>query len=135
MGSYPAEAVLFYIPQLVQATRYDDLGYVKEFVKKISKESNLVAHQLIWNIQTNMYMDEDGREKDPVMYDKLLPLMNAIVDGFSGDAKLFYEREFDFFKRVTSVSGKIKDYPKGQARKSACVKALQEIAVCIFTYV
>lgn len=55
--------------------RYDDLGYVKEFVKKISKESNLVAHQLIWNIQTNMYRDEDGNEKDPVMYDKLLPLM------------------------------------------------------------
>ncbi len=75
LDSYPAEAVLFYIPQLVQATRYDDLGYVKEFVKKISKESNLVAHQLIWNIQTNMYKDEDGKEKDPVMYDKLLPLM------------------------------------------------------------
>ena len=47
--------MLFYIPQLVQATRYDDLGYVKEFIKKISKESNLVAHQLIWNIQTNMF--------------------------------------------------------------------------------
>ena len=55
LASYPADAVLFYIPQLVQATRYDDLGYVKEFIKKISKESNLVAHQLIWNIQTNMF--------------------------------------------------------------------------------
>ncbi len=58
-----------------------------------------------------------------------LSLRNAIVDGFSGDAKKFYEREFDFFKKVTSVSGKIKDYPKGQARKAACVKALQEIEV------
>ena len=48
---------------------------MKEFVKKISKESSLVAHQLIWNIQTNMYRDEDGKEKDPVMYEKLLPLM------------------------------------------------------------
>ena len=60
---------------LHSSSRYDDLGFVKEFVKKISKESNLVAHQLIWNIQTNMYKDEDGNEKDPVMYDKLLPLM------------------------------------------------------------
>jgi len=75
LASYPAEAVLFYIPQLVQATRFDDLGYVKNFIKQISKESNLVAHQLIWNIQTNMYTDEDGQKKDPVMYDKLLPLM------------------------------------------------------------
>ncbi len=30
---------------------------------------------------------------------------------------------------MTSVSGKIKDFPKGQARKAACVKALQEIEV------
>ena len=122
---------------------------MKEFVKKISKESNLVAHQLIWNIQTNMFKDEDGEVKDPVMYDKLVPLRysksvkatlrdrdvktlhlifrDAIVDGFSGAAKQFYSREFEFFKEITSVSGKIKDYPKGQARKAACVKALQEI--------
>eukprot|EP00095_Tigriopus_kingsejongensis_P007429 maker-scaffold443_size169656-snap-gene-0.12 protein:Tk07429 transcript:maker-scaffold443_size169656-snap-gene-0.12-mRNA-1 annotation:"phosphatidylinositol 4-kinase alpha isoform x1" len=129
LHSYPAEAVLFYIPQLVQATRYDDLGFVKEFIKKISKESNLVAHQLIWNIQTNMYKDEDGEEKDPVMYDKLLPLRDAIVDGLSGKAQKFYRREFEFFRKVTSVSGKIKEFEKGHPRKAACIKALQEITV------
>ena len=47
------------------------------------------------------------------------------MDGLSGPAKKFYEREFDFFKKVTSVSGKIKDYPKGKERKAACVEALQ----------
>lgn len=149
LSSYPADAVLFYIPQLVQATRYDDLGFVNEFVKKISKESNLVAHQLIWNIQTNMFRDEDGLEKDPVMHDKLVPLRfvdrisdgctllyktcvlrrDAIVDGLNGPANKFYQREFDFFKKVTSVSGKIKEFPKGQQRKIACVKALQEVAL------
>ena len=40
---------------LFQCTRWDDLGYVKEFIKTISNLSNLVAHQLIWNMQTNMY--------------------------------------------------------------------------------
>eukprot|EP00094_Tigriopus_californicus_P003842 TCALIF_03698-PA protein Name:"Similar to PI4KA Phosphatidylinositol 4-kinase alpha (Homo sapiens)" AED:0.07 eAED:0.07 QI:1/0.8/0.75/0.93/0.86/0.93/16/174/2161 len=129
LHSYPAEAVLFYIPQLVQATRYDDLGFVKEFIKKISKESNLVAHQLIWNIQTNMYKDEDGELKDPVMYDKLLPLRDAIVDGLSGTAQRFYRREFEFFRKITAVSGKIKDFEKGHPRKAACIKALQEISV------
>ena len=55
LESYEPDAVLFYIQQLVQCTRWDDLGYVKEFIKVISNLSNLVAHQLIWNMQTNMY--------------------------------------------------------------------------------
>jgi phosphatidylinositol 4-kinase len=46
LSSYPADAVLFYIPQLVQALRWDDLGFVEEFIKKISCQSNLVAHQV-----------------------------------------------------------------------------------------
>ena len=54
---------------------------------------------------------------------------DAIVDGFNEAAKQFYTREFEFFKEITSVSGKIKDFPKGQARKAACVKALQEIGM------
>ena len=37
----------------------------------------------------------------------------------------FHERQFDFFKKITSVSGKIKDFPKGPQRKNACYKALQ----------
>ena len=52
---------------------------------------------------------------------------DAIVDGLSVPAQKFYRREFDFFKKITSVSGQIKDYPKGQQRKAACVRALQEI--------
>ena len=49
-------------------------GYVQEFIKSISQRSNLVAHQIIWNMEANMYTDEEGVEKDPVMYDKLLPV-------------------------------------------------------------
>lgn len=40
------------------------MGYVVEFIKHISKRSQIVAHQLIWNMQTNMYMDEDQQHKD-----------------------------------------------------------------------
>lgn len=40
------------------------MGYVAEFIKQISKRSQIVAHQLIWNMQTNMYMDEDQQHKD-----------------------------------------------------------------------
>ena len=74
-----------------------------------------------------MYKDEDGLIKDPLMYGHLLPLKKAIVDGFDEKAKSFYLREFEFFKDITSVSGKIKDFEKGQKRKLACVAALNEV--------
>ena len=41
LGSYPADAVLFYIPQLVQAVRHDTMGYVIEFIKAIAKRSQV----------------------------------------------------------------------------------------------
>ena len=36
---------------------------------------------------------------------------------------------FFFWQEVTSVSGKIKDVPKGQQRKVACINALKEVTL------
>ena len=41
----------------------------------------------------------------------------------------FYEREFEFFGKVTGISGTIKEYPKGPARKAACLTELKKIEV------
>ena len=129
LNSYKAESVLPYIPQLVQALRHDTMGYVSELIKHISKRSQIVAHQLIWNMQTNMYMDEDQLQKDPNLFDALEALSQNIISSFSGDAKRFYEREFDFFGKITAVSGEIRSYPKGVERKAACLTALSRIKV------
>ncbi|KAL0266294.1 UNVERIFIED_CONTAM: hypothetical protein PYX00_008881 [Menopon gallinae] len=129
LSSYPADAVLFYIPQLVQAVRHDTMGYVIEFIKYISKKSQLVGHQLIWNMQTNMYMDEEKQVKDAILYDVLDGLITSIVDSLSGKAKDFYRREFDFFNKITSISGTIRPFPKGPERKMACLEALSKIVV------
>ncbi|XP_023247195.1 phosphatidylinositol 4-kinase alpha isoform X2 [Copidosoma floridanum] len=129
LESYPADAVLFYIPQLVQAVRHDSMGYVTEFIKAIAKRSQVVAHQLIWNMHTNMYMDEDKQVKDPNLFDTLDALVKNILSALSGPAKQFYEREFDFFEKITSISGEIRPYPKGPERKQACLDALRKIKV------
>ncbi|XP_067015107.2 phosphatidylinositol 4-kinase alpha [Anabrus simplex] len=129
LSSYPADAVLFYIPQLVQAVRHDTMGYVMEFIKYIARRSQVVAHQLIWNMRTNMYKDEDMLQKDEALFDTLEALTKSIVSSLSGPAKQFYEREFDFFSKITNISGEIRPYPKGPERRRACLEALSKIQV------
>lgn len=63
------------------------------------------------------------------MYDTLDSLTQNIINSFSGPAKSFYEREFNFFSKITAVSGEIRGFPKGQARKKACLEALSKIKV------
>lgn len=129
LRSYPPDAVLLYIPQLVQALRHDTMGYLVEYIKYIAKISQVVAHQIIWNMKTNMYTDEEMQQKDVVLYDVLDSLSNKILSSISGPAKQFYEREFDFFDKITNISGEIRPYPKGPERKQACLAALAKIKV------
>lgn len=51
------------------------MGYVIEFIKYISKRSQIVAHQLIWNMKTNMYIDEDMQQKDRKYNDELVSVL------------------------------------------------------------
>ncbi|XP_066970314.1 phosphatidylinositol 4-kinase alpha isoform X2 [Macrobrachium rosenbergii] len=129
LSSYPPDTLLFYIPQITQALRYDTMGYVNEVIKVAGKKSQLLCHQLIWNMQTNKFRDEEGHEKDADLYEVFENLEKSLLSSLSGHAKQFYEREFDFFGKVTNISAIIKPYPKGPERKKACLDALRDIEV------
>ncbi|KAK7078017.1 Phosphatidylinositol 4-kinase alpha, partial [Halocaridina rubra] len=129
LSSYPPDTLLFYIPQLTQALRYDSMGYVNELIKLAGKKSQLLCHQLIWNMETNKFRDEEGHEKDPDLFEIIENLEKIMISALSGPAKQFYEREFDFFGKVTNISAIIKPYPKGPERKKACLDALRDIEV------
>ncbi len=81
----------------------------------LSRKSNLLAHQLIWNIRTNTYKNETTPDSE--MQKKLEPIAEQIEINLTPDAKKFYERVFAFSDKLTKVSDVIKVFPKGNERK------------------
>ncbi|KAI8079556.1 uncharacterized protein B0P05DRAFT_541070 [Gilbertella persicaria] len=121
---YPVDTVFFYVPQIVQALRYDDYGYVERYIMEAGQVSQLFAHQIIWNMSANFYIDAD---KDCIKPDPLKPTLERIIDhlvsSFTGKDRDFYEREFKFFGDVTAISGYLKEYIKyGQNEKKPMQK-------------
>lgn len=116
---HPVELVFFFVPQVVQALRFDALGYVERFIFETSKISQLFSHQMIWNMKANTYKDDNAEEPDS-MKPQLDRMTDMIVADMSTKAAAFYEREFSFFGDVTSISGKLKPFiKKSKAEKKA----------------
>ncbi|KAF9475060.1 hypothetical protein BDN70DRAFT_996680 [Pholiota conissans] len=111
LAQHPVDLTFFFIPQVVQALRYDDLGYVARFIFETAKISQLFCHQIIWNMNANCYKDDAAEVEDP-MKPVLDNMITKVVTSLSGNARAFYDREFSFFNEVTSISGKLKPYIK-----------------------
>ncbi|KAI7182018.1 phosphatidylinositol 3 [Hortaea werneckii] len=135
LESHSVDVTFFYVPQIVQTLRYDALGYVERYIIETAKFSQLFAHQIIWNMKANAYKDEDSEVPDPVkpVLDKV---MGALIDSFSREDRDFYEREFDFFGKVTGVSGTLKPFikrPKPE-KKQKIEEELRKIQVDVGVY-
>ncbi|KAH7939075.1 hypothetical protein HPB52_005251 [Rhipicephalus sanguineus] len=79
LSACPPDVLMFYIPQLAQAVRYDTMGYIRNFIITSANISQLLTHQFIWNMRTNMFRDEDGQEKDVDLYE----VFNSMIDSMS----------------------------------------------------
>ncbi|KAL0290114.1 UNVERIFIED_CONTAM: Phosphatidylinositol 4-kinase alpha 1 [Sesamum calycinum] len=106
LESYPPERVTFFMPQLVQALRYDDEG--ETCVPESGKDAASITNN---------------------SFQALLPVVRQrIVDGFNPKAFDVFQREFDFFDKVTSISGVLFPLPK-EERRAGIRRELENIQV------
>ncbi|KAK5109748.1 hypothetical protein LTR62_006588 [Meristemomyces frigidus] len=135
LEAHAVDVTFFYVPQIVQTLRYDALGYVERYIVETAKFSQLFAHQIIWNIKANAYKDEDSQEPDPAkpIFDKV---MDALINSFSPEDRRFYEREFDFFGKVTGISGTLKPFIKSPKpeKKAKIEEELRKIQLDVGVY-
>ncbi|KAG2132611.1 hypothetical protein BD769DRAFT_1666055 [Suillus cothurnatus] len=135
LKQHPVDLTFFFVPQVVQALRFDDLGYIAQFIFETAKVSQLFCHQIIWNMKANCYKDDAAEIEDP-MKPALDRMTDMVVNSLSGDARDFYDREFGFFNKVTSISGKLKPFiKKSKPEKKAKIdEEMAKIVVDIGVY-
>lgn len=123
LHSFPPETIIFYIPQLVQTLRYDKTGLVFEYLAIAAKESDLLAHQIIWNTQTYTEVEEPG-ELGVIARQ----LQQRIMNEFDEKAAQSYNTEFNFFSTVTSISGfLLHNAETKEARKPLLIQELRKL--------
>ena len=88
LRAYKPDVLLLYIPQIVQCVRWDTMGYVAELMLWLAGHSQLLAHQLLWNMNANLYTDEEAKCEDPVLYKPL----RAIIDRVSSELSRSFAR-------------------------------------------
>nr|XP_043623129.1 phosphatidylinositol 4-kinase alpha 1-like [Erigeron canadensis] len=130
LESYPPSKVTFFMPQLIQALRYDDEMLVEGYLLRAAQRSDVFAHILIWQLQGETCAPEQGKEAISAKtraFLALLPVVREhIIDGFGPEARDVFRREFDFFEKVTSISGVLYPLPK-EERRAGIKRELEKI--------
>ncbi|CAD5315026.1 unnamed protein product [Arabidopsis thaliana] len=129
LESYPPERVTFFMPQLVQSLRYDDGRLVEGYLLRATQRSDIFAHILIWHLQGEDVQEtpKDGSIDKNAAFQEILPQVRQhIIDGFSPNALDMFTREFDFFDKVTSISGVLFPLPK-EERRAGIRRELEKI--------
>nr|GMD90459.1 phosphatidylinositol 4-kinase alpha 1 [Ipomoea batatas] len=107
LESYPPDSVTFFMPQLVQALRYDDEGETCE-------------------PEAGVELSPEAAAKNAAFLELLPEVRQQIIDGFNDSAREVFTREFNFFDKVTSISGVLFPIPK-EERRAGIRRELEKI--------
>ena len=105
LESYTPHILFFYTPQIIQTLRHDNLGFINSTIMHVANVSSLFSHQVIWNCHAN------NLDSDPLI-DDLKKIEKNVIARMRPIELEYYQREFEFFRRVTGISGLLKPYIK-----------------------
>ncbi len=93
----------------MQLLHFDSDGLVRSFLTEIARTSMVLAHQLIWACQAELGQLAENKKESEEPYRVVVDcLMNSITANFTEDDEKFHHAEFEFFNRITTISGLLK---------------------------
>ena len=125
LEQFTIQNALLYIPQFVQALRYDKYNAVQEFLLEFCKKSDSFTHFLLWNIAS-----EKGKANiDEQFQMTLINLEGQIMFTMSTDEQQHYDNELQFINNISEISARLLPL-SFEERKTALVDELSKL---IFT--
>lgn len=100
LAARPPREVLFYLPQLVQALRWDSSGAVLEYLAAASRSNVLIAHQTLWC--TSAYTEA---AEEPTFVQRVVALQLRVKTEMTEAGRRKWAEESGFFESVTAISG------------------------------
>eukprot|EP00796_Vickermania_ingenoplastis_P000298 gene298-171_t len=97
--------LIFYLPQILQVFGSDKSGKIRFFMLKMARSSTIFCHQLLWSLRT----EEEGSSD---MAKNCRALKKTIVRSLAEAHRNFYQQQFDFMDRITSLSGELMSFEK-----------------------
>ncbi|KAG2388084.1 hypothetical protein C9374_000934 [Naegleria lovaniensis] len=113
LRKFSPEAVVFYLPQIVQCLRHDHNNALKRHIISVVRSSVMFTHQLIWTLRTEIVetkelTPEELGEIKPAEFELsaiLKPFYIDVIKAFDANQIRLYKEEFHFFDKITTISG------------------------------
>eukprot|EP00004_Rigifila_ramosa_P025037 TRINITY_DN7400_c0_g1_i2.p1 TRINITY_DN7400_c0_g1~~TRINITY_DN7400_c0_g1_i2.p1 ORF type:complete len:1663 (-),score=433.08 TRINITY_DN7400_c0_g1_i2:46-5034(-) len=113
-----------FVMQMVQLLRTGAAAGVSDRLAVIAKQSDIFAHQLLWNVGS--VLESDPEENSTPFHVTVLKLKERVLQEMSDESRQFYTDEFGFFAKIQAISGILKPLPADQ-RKDAIIRELKTI--------
>jgi len=103
------EQLLYYLPQIFQATETNSGLLIEKFMIDFSLTSQLFSHQLIWKSKVEMKIEDKKPGSMPInmlrVQESALKLPNKVYRNMSPEEKSYFIKVNGFFDQVTAISG------------------------------